>query len=665
MIFDELTIFSQEEKEAVRKLIIEDKITCQKRNKQIKLTHEERVRQLYLYRLINTYNYSLSDIEVETQVDFGREKKRADIIISENSFPYIVIETKKALEKDGKEQLRSYTNATGAPLAVWINGQQIEHWHRKDPNYFESIIGIPKNNQTLKELLDEPFTLVHLMIKDKLLKQGTSLKKVIKEMENEVLANAGVNVFEEGFKLIFTKLFDESQVIQNDKKLILSKAKIEETDNQLERIEKLKKIVDNDEFIRELSPLEFYNYGDDQRLKEDINTLFLSAQEKWKNVFPESSTINLSPSHLAICVSSLQEVKLFNSNLEVIDEAFEYLINKDSKNEKGQYFTPRHVIDMCVKMLNPHKGESMIDTASGSCGFPVHTWFHMIEHLFDGKEPSKEEKGYVKKIFGLDFDERAVRVARTINLIAGDGETNVVHINSLDFEKKLWDEVNDTEYRNAFKELKKYLVNQKDYQHFNFDMLLANPPFAGEIKEKRILSKYSFYNEKKTKPSSMGRDILFIERNLDFVRDGGRLALVLPQGRFNNTSDSDLRAFIGDRAKILAVVGLHGNTFKPHTGTKTSVLFLQKWNDDNSKPKYYCPRVDDYNIFFAVSEKAGKDNSGEYVYLTNDDGTEIIDEYGHKIKEHDLHDHGGALPFGIAEAFIEYAKKEKFGFVGE
>ena len=665
-MFDNLTIFTQEEKEAVEKLITDDKITCQKRNKQIKLTPEEQVRQLYLYQLIHTYNYSLSDIEVETVVDFGREKKRADIIISKDGVAYIVIEVKKATEKDGKEQLRSYTNATGAPLAVWTNGQQIEHWHRRDPNYFESLIGIPKNKQTLKEFLDEPFTLVHLMIKDKLLKQGTSLKKVIKDMEDEVLANAGVNVFEEGFKLIFIKLFDESKVIQKDKQAITIFAEMEETDTHLERIEKLKKIVDDEKLIRKLSPLEFYNYGDDQRLKEDVNTLFLEAQEKWKNVFPENSTINLSPSHLAVCVSSLQEVKLFNSNLEVIDEAFEYLINKDSKGEKGQYFTPRHVIDMCVKMLNPHKGESMIDTASGSCGFPVHTWFNMIEHLFDGKEPTTEEKGYVKKIFGLDFDERAVRVARTINLIAGDGETNVVHINTLDFEKKLWDNVNDTEYRNAFKELKKYLVNQKDYQHFNFDMLLANPPFAGEIKENRILSKYSFYNEKKTKPNSMGRDILFIERNLDFVKDGGRLALVLPQGRFNNTSDSDLRAFIGDRAKILAVVGLHGNTFKPHTGTKTSVLFLQKWNDDkNSDPKYYCPRVDDYNIFFAVSEKAGKDNSGEYVYVKNDDGTEKIDEYGHKIKDHDLHNHGKALSDGIAEAFIEYAKKEKFGFIGE
>ena len=93
----------------------------------------------------------------------------------------------------------------------------------------------------------------------------------------------------------------------------------------------------------------------------------------------------LTPSHLSVCVSSLQDVKLFNSNLDVVDEAFEYLINKSSKGEKGQYFTPRYVIDMCVKMLNPTQEETIIDTAAGSCGFPVHTIFHVWEQILKKK----------------------------------------------------------------------------------------------------------------------------------------------------------------------------------------------------------------------------------------------------------------------------------------
>jgi len=127
---------------------------------------------------------------------------------------------------------------------------------------------------------------------------------------------------------------------------------------------------------------------------------------------------------------------LFNTNLQVIDEAFEYLVSKSAKGEKGQYFTPRYVIDMCVKMLNPQKGEFMIDTAAGSCGFPVHVIFYIFNSLLYGT--GSEDKENIEKIFGIDFDEKVVRVARTLNLIAGDGNTNVLHLNTLDYDR--WNE---------------------------------------------------------------------------------------------------------------------------------------------------------------------------------------------------------------------------------
>ena len=139
------------------------------------------------------------------------------------------------------------------------------------------------------------------------------------------------------------------------------------------------------------------------------------------------------------------------------------------------------------------------------------------------------------------------------------------------------------------------------------------------------------------------------------------MAIVLPQGRFNNTTDKHIRAFIAEQARILAVVGLHGNTFKPHTGTKTSVLFLQKWNDDPKKGPL-CPKADDYPIFFAVSEKGGKDNSGDYIQIKDENGQDKLDRNGHLIVDHDLHNHGGELPDGIAEEFIEWAIGEGLSF---
>ena len=622
-------------------------VTCLVRDKQIKLTPEEIIRQLYLDKLMNEYGYPKSRIQVEYSVHFGREVKRADIIIMDKlqiTTPYIIIEVKKPKLKEGKEQLKSYCNATGATMAVWSNGSQISYYHRKDPNYFEPIPNIPTQDKSLKDILNKPFKFSNLTQADILRTQKTSLKNIILDMEDEVLANAGVDVFEEVFKLIFIKLYDE-----------LAGARDESKD------------------------LEFRNAGEsDSELKMKIEKLFNKAKDKWEGVFSKDDKIKLSPSHLSVCIGSLENVKLFNSNLEVIDEAFEYLVNKSAKGEKGQYFTPRYVIDMCVKMLNPKPNETMIDPASGSCGFPIHTCFYVWQqlykakglsqsHLFTAEKKIPECIDYVKeKIFGIDFDDKSVRVSKMLNLIAGDGHTNVLYLNSIDYEH--WDEWTKNDewediYFEGWRRLKKLRAEKDANRDFNFDILMANPPFAGDIKESRILARYELGKNSKGKAGNkVGRDILFIERNLNMLKDGGRMAIVLPQGRFNNSSDKYIREFIAERARILAVVGLHGNVFKPHTGTKTSVLFLQKYGGIDENGKELCPKCDDYNIFFATMSEPSKDNSGEKIYLKDSNGEFVLDSHGHKIIKHDLFNHDGLTQDGIAEAFIDFAKLENLSF---
>jgi len=693
-----LNLFSEEYVKELENNIIDKNgkayILCQIRNKEIKLTPEEIVRQLYLMVLMRDYSYPNYRIQLEYEVSFGREKKRADIVVTDkdnHNVPYIIVELKKPKLRDGKEQLKGYCNATGAPIGVWTNGQQISYYHRKDPNYFEDISDIPNAHQKLSDIIGEKWTYEDLKKHDKLVNERKSLKDLILEMEDEVLANAGVDVFEEVFKLIFMKLFDEKESGRKPNR-----------------------------------NLEFRNYGETEfELKKRLQKLFDKAKDKHPGIFAEDEKIQLTPSHLSVCVSSLQNVKLFNSNLEVVDEAFEYLINKSSKGEKGQYFTPRYVIDMCVRMLNPQEDETMIDTASGSCGFPVHTMFHVWRKIMDDlgiplseqytidKKPDECED-YVKgHVFAIDFDEKAVRVARTLNSIAGDGKTNVLYMNTLDYER--WDDnlANPDwmeTYSQGWFKLMKQRASRDNYRDFKFDIVMANPPFAGDIKESRILAKYEIarsvgYDKLKELPQGakfetcngdapnyaevlrnggetiyqmadgtfrktklkeapkMSRDVLFIERNLDFLRPGGRMAIVLPQGRFNNASDRYIREYIADRCRILAVVGLHGNVFKPHTGTKTSVLFVQKWDDEK------CPRVDDYNIFFATMKEPSKDNRGDKIYREkiNDDGTSepLLDSHGHLIVKHDLFNHDGMTEDGIAEAFAEFAKKEHLSFFAD
>ena len=645
------TIFSDQDKAALETRIFTKAVKnievpyvkCIIREKDIKLTPEEAVRQLYTQMLISKYGYPKDRIQFETHIHFGREVKRADITIMDKDrpmVPYIIVELKKPKLSDGKEQLKSYCNATGAPIGVWTNGEQISCYNRKDPNFFEAISDIPKVSQRLSDIINEKYTYEDLKRIDKISTQKRSLRALIKEMEDEVLASAGVDSFEEIFKLIFTKLYDEL-ICANDS----------------------------------TAYLQFRNNGNtDYELKEKIQSLFDEAKKKWEGIFTDESKILLSPSHLAVCVSTLQDIKLFNNNLDVVDDAFEYLMSKAQKGEKGQYFTPRYVIDMCVKMMNPTSKDKIIDTACGSSGFTVHSIFKVWKDIrrekgleegegFTAAERIPEETNFVRdNVFAIDFDEKTVRVARTLNLIAGDGQTNVLHLNTLDYSR--WVEITKQEdwidtYNEGFKKLKKLQPKGVgDFSRFSFDLVMANPPFAGDIKENTIISRYELGKNTAGKwHKKVSRDILFIERNLSFLKPGGRMAIVLPQGRFNNASDKAIRDFIAERCRILAVVGLHGNVFKPHTGTKTSVLFVQKWDD------VLCPRKDDYPIFFATMQKPSKDNSGDKIYVKNPEtGENLLDSHGHLIVDHDLYNHDGMTQDGIAEAFAEFAKREGLSF---
>ncbi len=656
----EFALFSEEENRALdERTFIKNVrgkpatcVNCLIRGKDVQLKPEERIRQLWLSRLIDQYDYSPSRIALEYSIIFGRDSsKRADIVVFDAdrpTVPYIIIEVKQGKLRDGKEQLRSYAHATGAPLVMWSNGILAEVWHRKNPNYFVPIHHLPRANQTIEAIVDQPWTIETLIFKEnEREREGSkarSLRDLIVEMENEVLANAGVDVFEEVFKLVFTKLYDEMFHYRG-----------------------------RHPFLR------FRNSNTAAQLKSTIQELFDEAKQQWPGVFLFDERIRLSPDHLQVCIGSLEEWKLFNSNLDVIDDAFEYLVNKSSKGEKGQYFTPRWVIDMCVKMLNPQEHEAVIDTACGSSGFTVHTMFHVWRNIIadmglkeshlltmDGK-PSRCEDYVRDKMFAIDFDEKSVRVSRCLNLIAGDGETNVLHLNTLDWPK--WDEtVKEDDWLDAYGEgwrrLRKLRAKTKqaDYRQFKFEILMANPPFAGDIKQSDMLAPYDLAHKKTGKlERAVGRDLLFIERNLDFLKPGGRMAIVLPQGRFNNSSDQRVREFIMEHCRILAVVGLHPNTFKPHTGTKTSVLFVQKWND-NPAAGPLCPKVDDYNIFFATQQVESVNNSGEKVYVRNNDGNPMRDAHGHFIVAHDLFNHEGKTQNGVAEAFREFAAGEGLSF---
>ena len=219
-------------------------------------------------------------------------------------------------------------------------------------------------------------------------------------------------------------------------------------------------------------------------------------------------------------------------------------------------------------------------------GFLLHAVMWVAGGIISRKPLPENARNFAQnKIYGIDFNEKAVKIAKAINLIVGDGKSHVYKDNSL--APHTWSEKTKAGLGDRLLRFPNDPVkdreNQDKFLFFDFDVLMTNPPFAGTVKERDILRLYKLAEKNGRLVDKIGRHILFLERSLQFLRPGGRMAIVLPQGLLNNTSAEYIRRFIIEEARILAVVGLHVNTFKPHTGTKTSVLFLRKYTEEEKQ----------------------------------------------------------------------------------
>ena len=173
-----------------------------------------------------------------------------------------------------------------------------------------------------------------------------------------------------------------------------------------------------------------------------------------------------------------------------------------------------------------------------------------------------------------------------------------------------------------------------------FNVVITNPPFGKDLKivgEEKLsqfelghkwkLDKKNNQFIKTKVEQKKAPQILFIERCLDFLVEGGRLGIVLPDGIYGNESSSYIRSWISQKAKIIAIIDIPLETFLPHTGTKTSVMFLQKRKN--------LPA--DYPIFMAVAETCGHDRRGNEI--EEDDIKDIAIEFKKWEKENNPYDY--------------------------
>ncbi len=404
-----------------------------------------------------------------------------------------------------------------------------------------------------------------------------NLESLFLRLEELVLANSGEDEFEEIFKLLIAKLWDE----------------------------------------RSGQPPRFRLWDSDSKTFAQVSGLLHEANKAWPEVLIAIEPA-LTPEHLAVCVGVLARHRISDNDLEVLDGFFEFLVSKSAKGAKGQYFTPRHVVELCVRMLRPTLDDTILDPACGSSGFLIHA-LNYVRRNGELRTHAELRKFCESKIWGFDLDARALRVGRALMVLAGDGNANLIRLNSLlkpdavgmfgsaDGESSLTiEDVCRTRLR----------------RHRGFDVILTNPPFAGEVREKHLLESYDLGKGQ----GRIERDVLFLERCVQLLRPRGRMAIVLPHNKYAANAFADERTWLFEKTRVLGVVGLGRNTFLPHTHQKASILFVQKLENA-------LLAKDDYDIFFAISERDGKNSKGQPTMRTDGSEAEAWDRIDHDFDQ--------------------------------
>lgn len=406
-----------------------------------------------------------------------------------------------------------------------------------------------------------------------------NLESLFGRLEELVLANSGEDEFEEVFKLVVAKLWDEHAH----------------------------------------DGTRFRVYSSDAETMGAVVGLLREADKNWSGIVEPMAVPNLTPEHLAICVEAFSKHRILDAGLEVMDSFFEFMVSKGAKGSKGQYFTPRHVIELCVRLLKPSKGETVLDPACGSGGFLFHALDYVREHE---KLTTKEVQNYCKsKLWGFDIDGRAVQVAKALMVLAGDGKANVMRVNSLLIPTVSQPLLASLESETSLLTIED-IARTRFRKHKGFDVIITNPPFAGEVREKHILDNYITGANK----VRVERDVLFLERCVNLLKPGGRIAIVLPHNKFAAESFGGMREWLMKRMRVLGVVGLGRNTFLPHTHQKTSILLAQK--RDKPLDKF------DENIFFAISELDGKNSKGQFLFKDfSNDSVRLWDKIEHDFSD--------------------------------
>ncbi len=552
--------------------------------------------QPYSRILVEDYGYPKSMIKTHPQyrVKASPSDKKGypiDIAVFEpddnnNLKLKIVVENKKPTRKDGQDQLEDYLKFCEAKIGIWFNGNEslyIEKIEESGNIHFREIPAIPKYKQKLSEIG---------LYKRKDLKGTHNLKDIFSELRGYIAGNSvGVNrdeaIAKEMIHLILCKIYDERFTRMDD--MVSFRASESDTDEEI---------------------------------KKRIDGLFLSVKTKYRDVLSESDTIDFDGHTLRYIIGKIQNYCLIDTDRDIIADAFEVFIGGSLKGEQGQFFTPKNVVKTLVAAVDPTLEDIIIDPSCGSGSFLVEALKQLWNEIDDeglsygwSESAIAEEKKTVgiKNIRGIEKDSFLTKLGKAYMAILGDGKGGIFCEDSLELPSN-WN-----------------TLTQQNVKLGTFSVSFSNPPFGKDIKVtgKTKLSQYELAKKVDSKGKEKILDegnvsTLFLERNLQLLKDGGRVGIILPETYFHAPNQKNVREFMF-KHNIQWVIDLPHDTFRPHNNAKCIAIVIQKNTKQQKK------------INMAVAEYIGHDHNGKPLYkfdkktgtITNeilDDTVEIIRE---------------------------------------
>lgn len=632
-----------------------NKIFIPLKNIWVKNTPEEKLKQEFICRLVNSYGYSLNQLGQDIEI---KKRYKADIAIwrtekdkIKNAIPSIIITVEcKAEHIKIKESDYSigynFASTINANFFIAVNLKEARVFHiKKDnaPKKVEKLSDIPK-----ADILSDDLRI------DKYIKETKSFTreeftKLLSRCHNIIRNNDKLSPeasFDEISKILFMKIMYERNATEE---MIFSKAKFQSDELNYEQ-------VIRPSLRKEVAYLD----------QDYMQFLFDQTKKSFENdgLFEPKDQIRIKKNSFELIVEELEAFNLSDTSDDVKGIAFEQFLGKTFRGELGQFFTPRTIVDFMVDVLDPKEGEKICDPCCGSGGFLITAFeyirnnidesikaeIHKIkEHYFDqnfGKLSAKKQKeidlqvqALVEKlnnefdiknpnsryhnlshncIYGIDANPRMARTAKMNMIMHGDGHGGVHH--------------NDG------------LLNVNGIYENQFDIILTNPPFGARVDKSSRVSvtdiptedQINLYVEKygddyipkvinplkewaaldngsklpkgksildlyQTGSMSTLTEVLFIERCLNLLKPGGRMGIVLPEGVLNNTNLQKIRDFVESKAKILLITSIPQDVFIASGATvKPSLLFFKKFTPEE---------VEQWEL---VAEKAEKDITEKY-----------------------------------------------------